>query len=170
MNKKEIVIPALILTVICFSVTLLLSLTNFITADKIERAKADSMAEAMQSLVPGAEFTETEENTYSAQKDGQTAAYVFITEEMGYKSKIEVMTAVNAADGSIIGVTVTGCADESPGIGQKVGSDESFTAQYPGQSKEAKADAITGATFSSKAVTKAVNDALDKFDGIKGGN
>ena len=31
MNKKEIVIPALILTVICFSVTLLLSLTNFIT-------------------------------------------------------------------------------------------------------------------------------------------
>ena len=150
MNKKEIVIPALILTVICFSVTLLLSLTNFITADKIERAKADSMAEAMQSLVPGAEFTETE--------------------EMGYKSKIEVMTAVNAADGSIIGVTVTGCADESPGIGQKVGSDESFTAQYTGQSKEAKADAITGATFSSKAVTKAVNDALDKFDGIKGGN
>ena len=170
MNKKEIIKPAVILTVICFVVAGLLALTNYITADKIAKAKADSIAEAMESLVPGADFSEIKENSYSASQNGQISAYVFITEEMGYKSKIEVMTAVNAADGTIIGVTVTGCADESPGIGQKVGSDQSFTDQFSGQSGTAQADAITGATFSSKAVTKAVNDALAELSEIKEGN
>lgn len=175
MTKKEIIMPAVILTVICFTVTVLLSLTNLITADKIAKAKADSIAAAMEQLVPGAVFNEAGDNIYSAEKDGQKTAYLFITEEMGYKSKIEVLTAVNASDGTVIGVTVTDCSDESPGIGQKVASEKEFTAKFAGKSKSdspdgVKADAITGATFSSNAVTKAVNDALERFDGIKGGN
>ena len=169
MSKKEIIKPALILTAICFAVAGLLGLTNYITEDKIAKAKADSIAQAMENLVPDSDFKEIGENLYTASNGGELSAYVFITEEMGYKSKIEVMTAVNA-DGSIIGVTVTGCADESPGIGQKVGSEKSFTDQFTGQSTSAEADAITGATFSSKAVTKAVNNALEKFSEIKEGN
>lgn len=169
MSKKEIIKPALILTAICFAVAGLLGLTNYITQDKIAKAKADSIAEAMENLVPDARFDQIDQNTYTASNGGEISAYVFITEEMGYKSKIEVMTAVNA-EGSIIGVTVTGCADESPGIGQKVGSEKSFTDQFTGQSTSAEADAITGATFSSKAVTKAVNNALEKFSEIKEGN
>ena len=66
MNKKEIIKPAVILTVICFVVAGLLALTNYITADKIAKAKADSIAEAMESLVPGAEFSDIKENSYSA--------------------------------------------------------------------------------------------------------
>lgn len=77
MNKKEIIKPAVILTVICFVVAGLLALTNYITADKIAKAKADSIAEAMESLVPGAEFSEIKENSYSATENGRSSALCF---------------------------------------------------------------------------------------------
>lgn len=164
MSVKALLKPTLILTAICLVVTAALSVTNFFTQDKIAAAKAETVAAAMERLVPGAAFQELQEGVYEA----STGAYVFLTSQMGYKSEIQVMTAVDRS-GTVTGVTVVDCSEESPGIGQKVGTDMDFIEQFSGQSKQVQADAITGATFSSDAVTKAVNDALILFADLKGG-
>ena len=70
------------------------------------------------------------------------------------------MTAFNESY-NFTGVVVTDCADESPGIGQKIGTDQAFLNQYVGYTFGQSVDAITGATYSSEAVTQAVETALD---------
>ncbi len=168
MKPKELIKSTVVLTAICLIVAAALSATNYFTKDKIERSKAEATQAAMNELVPGAKFSEISEDSYSAEKDGDVCGYVFISEEMGYKSKIQVMTATDIS-GTVTGVCVTDCSNESPGIGQKVGTEDSFTDLFKGQSKIASADAITGATFSSDAVTKAVNNALEMYESVKGG-
>lgn len=172
-NIKNLIIPTVALTAICLIVTGLLSVTDYFTKDRIASAKAEQVAEAMQSLVPNSDYTDLKINgrseiSYAAERNGQTVGYIFITDQLGYKSSIQVMTALDT-NGEIIGVSVIDCADESPGIGQKVGTEKSFTDQFIGQSGSAQADAITGATFSSKAVTGAVNDALEMYKTVNGG-
>jgi Na+-translocating ferredoxin:NAD+ oxidoreductase RnfG subunit len=77
---------------------------------------------------------------------------------------VEVLTAFDTQN-KVTGVAVTHCADESPGIGQKVGTDEVFLDQYKGYEANQKIDAITGATYSSDAVTAAVEQAVAYVQG-----
>lgn len=162
MKIKAILIPTLTLLIICVAVTAALSVTNHFTKDTIARQNQKKITDAMNTLIPDATFTKVNETTYKTQKDG-TDTYVFITQAMGYKSKVEVMTAIDEK-GQIVGVSVVNCSEESPGIGQKVGTDSRFLSQFTGKSNKVKTmDAITGATYSSVAVKDAVNLALAEF-------
>ena len=88
------------------------------------------------------------------------------------------MTGI-APDGSIIGVDVFYNDDETPGLGKNT-SNEDFRSQYKGLtadetisvSKDSSdgqtVDAVTSATISSRAVTKAVNEACDIFNNYQG--
>ncbi len=171
MKLKEILLPTLVLFLVCGVVTGALSYTNALTKDTIEQQKQQQLQTAMEQLVPGGEYTSLDEqNTrYKATVKGETY-YIFLTEGKGYKSDLQVMTAIDAA-GTVTGVAVTDCANESPGIGQKV-DDADFTAQFTGASGSVESvDAITGATYSSVAVQKAVNAALEQFEStVQGGS
>lgn len=172
MNWKTVGKPALVLFLVCLVVTAALSVTNYFTKDAIAAAKEQAIMEAMESLIPDAAYEPLDEEStaYVAQIDGQTAGYLFLTKAMGYKSMVQVMTALNAA-GAVTGVTVVGCADESPGIGQKVGTDESFVQQFIGRTEASdQVDAITGATYSSNGVRDAVNQAIIQWKTIAGGD
>lgn len=165
MKIKSIVLPTLALLFICLAVTAALSVTNHFTKDAIAAQNEKKVTDTMEQLLPGAAFTSQNDTTYLAQKDGQTY-YVFITKAMGYKSKVEVMTAVTQ-NGEVEGVAVINCAEESPGIGQKVGTDSGFLAQFSGAAGQIESiDAITGATYSSVAVKDAVNLALAEFSAL----
>jgi electron transport complex protein RnfG len=64
---------------------------------------------------------------------------------------------------------------DTPGLGDKIERDTAFTHQFPGratplvgikgggESDSATIDMITGATISSRAVIKAINDALARY-------
>ena len=172
MNWKSVGKPTLTLFLVCLLVTAALSVTNYLTKDAIAAAKEQAVAEAMAGLLPGCEYAPLNEeaDAYAARREGQTAGYIFITEAMGYKSSVQVMTALDAA-GTVTGVHVLDCTDESPGIGQKVGTTPAFTDQFAGRREPSDAvDAITGATYSSKAVRDAVNAALERFASVVGGD
>ena len=72
-------------------------------------------------------------------------------------------------DGKIIAIEVLSAADETPGLGQNVAK-LSFWEQFKNLSGETtvggNVQAVTGATYSSKAVCECVNEALDLFDTI----
>ncbi len=163
---KPLLIPTLSLFLIGVVVTAALSVTNYFTKDRIAAQSEQAIARSMNQLFPGAAFdciTNADDQgllCYQATIDGVTVGHIVRTSAMGYKSMIEVLIAFDLQQ-AVSGVVVTDCADESPGIGQKVGTDQAFLSQYVGLMQPLEqADAITGATYSSDAVTEAVNQAV----------
>lgn len=171
MKLKTILVPTLVLLLVCIIVTGALSITNYYTKDAIAAQSQKAIQESMELLVPNASYTalNQEKTIYTANQNGEIIGYIFITEAMGYKSKIQVMTALDHT-GSVLNIRILNCADESPGIGQKVATDTGFLAQFSGQQKTVESlDAITGATYSSIGVQEAVQQALDLFQNLTKG-
>ena len=183
-NKNDIIKPVAVLLAICIIIPLALSLTNRITKDKIAELDEKNSRETMASLIKADSFTEEgfkdgeNEFTYNlALKDGEIVGYIFKTAEKGYGGDVSVMTAVNV-DGTVKSVAVLDVSGETPGLGQNAAK-ESFYSQYEGKtsgisflkngadSAKNEVNAVTGATITSTAVNKAVNQALEQFKCVK---
>lgn len=121
--------------------------------------------ELMTLLLPGSTSFEEEEYTgedacikavYKADN-----GYVVCTAAAGYVGDVVLLVGVDN-DGIVTGVTVQELS-ETFGLGARARSDGDFLVQFLGTSGEAAVgediDALTGATVTSKAVTKAVNAA-----------
>lgn len=183
-NKNDIIKPVAVLLAICIIIPLALSLTNKITKDKIAELDEKNSSETMASLIKADSFTEEgfkdgeNEFTYNlALKDGEIVGYIFKTAEKGYGGDVSVMTAVNV-DGTVKSVAILDVSGETPGLGQNAAK-ESFYTQYEGKtsgisllkngadSAKNEVNAVTGATITSTAVNKAVNQALEQFKCVK---
>ena len=177
MSPKAILLPTLSLFIICAVVTALLALTNNITADKIAENEAQSKQESMFAVVPDAvAFEEQVENVLYIGKDASDniVGCAVSTSANGYGGQVKVMTGFDAA-GTIVGIDVFYNDDETPGLGKNT-SNESFRDQYKGLtsaqpisvSKDSAdgqtVDAVTSATISSRAVTRAVNEACEIYN------
>ena len=180
-NREDIIKPVGVLLAICIIIPLALSVTNKVTAKKIAELEKENSKKNMQSLVSADDFEKCSDGGieyYTAIKGGETAAYIFTESAKGYGGDVSVMTAVKP-DGTVAGVAILDVSGETPGLGQNAAK-ESFYSQYAGLKKgvsllknSAKAennevDAVTGATITSTAVTRAVNAALDDFEKVKG--
>lgn len=176
LSAKAILIPTVSLFLICLFVTALLALTNNVTADKIAENEEQNKQNSMRTVLPdAAEFEEIEENVLylGKDKDGNPVGYAVSTATQGYGGQVKVMTGIGT-DGVIIGVDVFYNDDETPGLGKNT-SNESFRDQYKGLKVDSEiavskdrtdgqtVDAVTSATISSRAVTKAVNEACEKY-------
>ena len=179
-NREDIIKPVGVLLAICIIIPLALSITNKVTAKKIAELEAANSKKNMQSLIDADNFEECENGEityYAAINGGETAAYIFTESSKGYGGDVSVMTAIKP-DGTVAGVAILDVSGETPGLGQNAAK-ESFFSQYIGLKKGvsvlkngAKAennevDAVTGATITSTAVTRAVNKALDDFEKVK---
>ena len=183
-NKNDIIKPVAVLLAICIIIPLALSLTNRITKDKIAELDEKNSRETMASLIKADSFTEEgfkdgeNEFTYNlALKDGEIVGYIFKTAEKGYGGDVSVLTAVNKV-GTVESVAILDVSNETPGLGQNAAK-ESFYTQYEGKtsgisllkngadSAKNEVNAVTGATITSTAVNKAVNQALEQFKCVK---
>ncbi len=185
MNVKEVIKPAAILFVICVAVSAALAGTNLLTKDRIALAAAQKAEESRMVVLPGAESFEEKDGHYAGVNGaGQTVGYVFETESKGYGGTIKVMTGIGA-EGSITGVVVLSHS-ETPGLGANAEKAE-FRDQFqqPVENstgiqvvkfqapKEGEIQAMTGATITSRAVTDAVNQAVEAYQNAyasEGGN
>ncbi|MBQ7218340.1 MAG: RnfABCDGE type electron transport complex subunit G [Ruminococcus sp.] len=172
-TPKAILIPTISLFLICLVVTAALALTNNVTAEKIAENEAQSKQESMFSVLPEADhfeqvFEGIDDMYIGVDKNGNEVGYAISTATQGYGGQVKVMTGIK--DNKIIGVDVFYNDDETPGLGKNT-SNESFRDQYKellsdGSISVSKdggegqtVDAVTSATISSRAVTKAVNHA-----------
>ena len=176
--KKTIIVPTVTLFLICLVMTALMALTDSVTAPRIADLAASSEdAMKQQVLSEALSFGEAKR----IQKDGVDYSYyegldgagkpvglVFVTAAKGYGGDIRVVTGIRP-DGTVSGVQILSL-NETPGLGSKA-QDESFLSQFLGKAgsltvvkSQGSGDeilAITGATISSRAVTNAVNLALE---------
>ena len=180
-NREDIIKPVGVLLAICIIIPLALSVTNKVTAKKIAELEKENSKKNMQSLVSADDFEKCSDGGieyYTAIKGGETAAYIFTESAKGYGDDVSVMTAVKP-DGTVAGVAILDVSNETPGLGQNAAK-ESFYSQYAGlkrgvsllkngaKAENNEVDAVTGATITSTAVTRAVNAALDDFEKVKG--
>jgi len=173
-NWNKIFKPIVVLSVICIVITGALALTNGITKPIIEEATRKAQEAARMELLPDAAgFTKVEGITVAGVSAVYTAddgvGAVVTSSAKGYGGTMTVMVGFTA-DGTIRQIKVTE-NQETKGIGSKVAGDPAFWTRFEGL--EAKplvlnddVDALSGATISSKALTAAVNSAIEAYNAI----
>ena len=133
--------------------------------------KAKEQQELMSLLLPGSQtFTEEaydgEDANIKEVFKGETGCVVR-TEVAGYVDDIVVLVGVSN-EGKVTGVVVEELA-ETQGLGARAMTDMTFLSQYIDTAGDAvigeNVDALTGATVTSKAVTKAINSAAAYMTG-----
>ena len=176
---KEYAAPTIVLFIICIVAAFLLALTNDVTAPKIAAVNAENEAKSRQVVFEaatsfGEEFTNDDgiKLVPALDKDGATIGYVVVTVEKGYGGDISVMTGVDL-EGKVTGVSILSMS-ETAGLGANA-TKESFLQQFVGKiagmtvTKNAPAEneikALTGATITTKAVTAAVEAAIEASGG-----
>lgn len=161
MNRKALLRPVV---AIAAAALILLGVSRLLAPVAQSNAQAE-LETAMAALLPGSTSFAQEEYT------GEDAAiravykadngYVIETVTAGYAGDITLLVGVNN-EGQVTGLMVRQIS-ETFGLGAKARTDTEFLSQFLGTSGEAAVgdtvDAITGATVTSKAVTKAVNAA-----------
>ena len=161
------------LSVICILITAALAVTNGVTAPIIEQATLLAQENARKELVPDATgFEKVEgilvENVSEVYVSDNDHA-VITASAKGYGGPVVVMVAFTPED-TIRRIKVTQ-QTETQGLGSKIVSDPNFQASFTGLSAEpielTDVDAISGATRSSKAVTAAVNAAIEAYSQIR---
>ncbi|NLD87549.1 MAG: FMN-binding protein [Clostridiales bacterium] len=174
---KEFIRLAVTLFLITAIVALLLGAVNALTKDKIAALKTETQHEAMQSVMPSAhEFTDITEDALAIEGMGESVKTVYETEHgfvfgvtvKGFGGDIEMVVGVDDS-GYTTGAVITSMS-ETAGMGANA-SEESFIGQFTWKSGELEVIksgnpsdnqvfAIAGATITSNAVTKGINDAL----------
>ncbi len=183
---KDIIVPGLILFAICLVTSVLLAVTNEVTAPKIAERQEQAAYEAMSLVLPNAKFDDESkitfdsvEYTYNVGKNdkGEVVGYVFTTVSKGYGGDVKIMTGVNA-DGTVSAIETLEL-NETAGLGMKA-AEKDFKDMFKGkiadigivtnsEPGENEIKAITGATITTNAVTSAVNTALSLYNEITGG-
>ena len=178
-SNLDIIRPTAVLALICIVVTLALSSANFLTENKIEALAQENQNKAMSKLIEADSYNEKtaeidgEKITYTtAENSDGIIGYIFTVDVNGYGGALSVMTAINT-DGTVAAIEILDASNETPGLGQNVTKQDFYT-QYSGVKSGVEVvkdgtgsadnntvNAVTGATISSKAVTKSVNTALD---------
>ncbi len=173
---SDFVAPIGVLTAICLVMTLLLAVTNHITAPIIAATQARIAEEARLEVLPGADsFLQIEiavpdgNQVTEAYKAANGAGYVFMLTAEGYGGKGTLVMSVGIdGEGKIVETKVIS-NKETPGMGSKVTGDD-FKGQFPGKDSSLEGvDTITGATFSSNFYIRAVRDAFAVYELVKEG-
>ena len=160
--KKAIFIPAL---TILLTTAMLLGL-SFGLKDIGKNNAEEEALKMMQTLLPGS--TDFTEETYTGDDTNISAVYkcdigyVIETVTAGYAGDIRMLIGVTN-EGKVNGLVVREM-NETPGLGTNALQDHEFLAQFLNTTGDASVgtniDAITGATVTSKAITRCVNSAV----------
>jgi electron transport complex protein RnfG len=164
----------------CLLSGIIIATTYFFTNPIAKVKSAELTTLAMKSLVKDADtFKEIEGKTgwYKAQNGDKTVAYIIPSETKGYGGIMKVLVAVTP-DGKVIDYNIT-AHNETPGLGDGANKD-AFRKQFVSKGSDKlvvvkdptnkdNIQAMTGATISTKAITKAVKEAVDMSAELKEG-
>lgn len=189
---KKIIKLGIILLIISFVAAAALAFTNDLTAPAIETQRTQASELARKEVVPEADKFEQVTadqlaslvalnpevvEAYTAIKGTDVVGYVVKSYPKGFTGPVEVVVGVSV-DGIITGVRM-GSNQETPGLGT-IAKEPSFYEQYNGMktdkaigvnkttSTEYEIQAISGATITSRCITKGVNNAIEAIIKLSG--
>ena len=168
-----------VLFIVCGLAAGSLAVVNSVTKEPIASYEKRQRDTALREVFADAdEFKNVApDRVWEALRKGQIVGHIFLTQVQGYSGTITLMFGTDL-DGAVTGLRVLSHT-ETPGLGAKIA-----TAQFRDQFKnkrleqlilkkddpaKGQIDAITGATISSRAVTKALCSTLESFKREKAG-
>ena len=188
MDPKYIAKLAGILMAISAIVAALLGVVNGVTHEKIAEIQAQKLQTSLQAVFPGATFTEVAvtdelvavaasanaESGLAAIYEASTGGYAIEVLPTGFGGSIDMIVGIDA-EGAVVGTSVISHS-ETAGIGTKIAADKpnqngvgvltQFNGRTAGEgnlftvnSGSNQVDAISGATVTTKAVTRGINAA-----------
>ena len=189
-NIARLAITLMIITAVAAGA---LSAVNRVTAPRIAEAKRRAEQEALKMALPGAkdgvfQAVENEEGTFlyrgyaSPDTTQEPVGYAFKALGKGYSSTIETMVGIDA-EGTIYGIAIL-YQMETPGLGAKVvekgqygGRECYWFEQFKGLTADRlildkddaankTIDSVTGATISSRTITKSIVEGIKTARGI----
>ncbi|MBO4384617.1 MAG: FMN-binding protein [Clostridia bacterium] len=167
-NVKSVIV----LTAICLIVTALLAVTNHFTAPVIKDARDKKIERSLKTVIP--EMYSIREAVIPEGAASTVKSIYIVNDELyavvlattsAYSSGDMGITVGISADGRITGVTLTSYF-ESKDFGK-----DTYPNNYIGKDVNSYADVDTfsGVTYSSMAFKKAIGDALQAVELLKGG-
>ena len=174
---KDIIKVTINLVIICGLAGIILSSTWAVTDPVKVKAEARELEESLKALMPSADnIKEVKKITiagkegaiYKAMSGGKTVGYVVQSYGKGYSSFIKLLVAVDP-EMKVTGIDVLKHG-ETPGLGDQI-TTPWFKGQFKGKGIEnlvvirgetdKDIQAISGATISSRGVTKGVKEAVE---------
>jgi electron transport complex protein RnfG len=168
-----------VLFVVCGLAAGSLAVVNAVTKEPIASYEKRQRDAALREVCPDAdEFKNVApDRVWEAFREGQKTGYVFLTRVQGYSGAITLVFGTDSA-GAVTRLRVLSHT-ETPGLGAKIATAQ-FRDQFKNKRPEqlvlkkddpakGQIDAVTGATISSRAVTKTVRSTLQSFDKEKAG-
>ena len=164
MNK---ILPSLVLTIICVVSSALLVFAHELTKENIAKQKEQKFSSSVEALFGKTDSRLVEGDfgdgieAIAVTPEGKTAVQVIAD---GYsKDGINILVGIDA-DGKVSGIEFVSLG-ETPGLGSKVRDIPEFREKfYCAESAPVEVDGISGATFSSKGMMKAVSLALEVYN------
>ncbi|MDR0502769.1 MAG: RnfABCDGE type electron transport complex subunit G [Treponema sp.] len=177
--------PAAALLITAVIVVAALSVVYNLTLEPIEKQKQKTQEAAIRDVLPGTtDFREIQiENTgditavFECTSGGTLTGYVVRLSPEGYSGNIDLITGISASSEKISGMRIMRHS-ETPGLGA-LAVKENFYRQYDNRALAPLSvtrtspgvndiQAITSATITTRAVTKAVNEAVEWYISYKG--
>lgn len=168
MKIKSLVMPVI---TICLSVVILFG-AKTVTAGVAQKNYEEELNTLMLALLPGS--TSFTEEAYEGEDANIKAVYradngcVIMTSTYGYASDVVMLVGVSN-EGEVKGLVVREMG-ETYGLGANALTDVDFLTQFLWTTGDAEVgtnvDALTGATVTSKAVTRSVNSAVGFMTGV----
>lgn len=163
------ILPSLVLTIICVVASALLVFAHELTKENIAKQKEQKFSSSVEALFGKTDSRLVEGDfgdgieAIAVTPEGRTAIQVIAD---GYsKEGINILVGIDE-NGKVSGIEFVSLG-ETPGLGSKVRDIPEFREQFYGKGSEAEAaavDGISGATFSSNGMMKAVGQALDAYN------
>ena len=178
---KYIIKPAASLFLIAAITTTLIGLVHRLTLEPIADQHRRTQERTMREVLPQAgEFRELDVDlsgsmvrVYEGRRAGETAGYVIELVPTGYSGEIVMMVGISRAENLISGMRILRHS-ETPGLGSHAARSTfyrrfdgralrplSVVKSYPGPDE---IEAITSATITTRALTYAVNEAIEWYN------
>ena len=171
--KDDFVKPILVLFLLCLLVSGALAVGNSLTRPVIEEAAAQRAEAARREIIPHAdkfvllEAEDLPKTVTEVYRTTNNVGFIFMTTTLGYGGEIKLFCGIDP-DGKLIKTAVL-AQSETKGFGTPV-FEEPHAGQFWGRDKNdiEGVAAISGATISSNAFKKGIQDSFEAFEMIKG--
>ncbi len=168
-----------VLFIVCGLAAASLAVMNAMTKERIAGYEKRAREAALRQVFADADefVVYRPDSVWEAKRKGEKAGHVFLVQVQGYSGPITLMFGTDST-GAITALAVLS-QTETPGLGAKIATAK-FRDQFRNKRAEqlilkkddparGQIDAITGATISSRVVTKALRSTLESFSGEKAG-
>ncbi len=185
---NEIIRPGLALFLVMVVISIVLGFTDGATQEPIRQQREKNEINAKQVVLPEAkkfetiEFAEVEGNSVKKVEKGlndagEAVGYVVTVGPKGYSGEVSIMAGFDKSN--VLTKYQIVATKETPGLGS-LALEPKFSDQFIGKHQfpltvvkvpptgESQIEAITGATITSKAVTRGVNDAAKAIESLGG--